>query len=255
MGNSSPLYNPNQRRAANYVPGPATLQQMAETVIAHHTFSLGGLDQRLRTSVTASPVFSAVLTSVIGTTMQDTLALNLRLYPADLAERDLASWERPVMTAEAFIAQLVQNTGRPVEGPVDRYTWINRGVTLLPRPAEDGTLLVDQIAYAGCQLDSSPERFGQGSEIDPMVALHPTKVKNKPPSFTTVKASMGRELWPALDLILPDHRRTVTLKDGRQKVKKHGTEPGTLVSARACSTSAGSPTAHREAETAKAHRG
>ena len=233
MGNSSPLFNPNQRRSVEYQPAPVPLAEVAALLVAHQTFSLGGLDKRLTTSVTGSPVFSAVLVSVVGETLLETLALNLRLYPADLAARDLPSWERAPLSAEVFVRQLAENTGRPVQGPVDRYSWINRGVTLLAEPGPDGTQVVDQIIYAGCQLDSSPERFGQGNEVDPMVALRPTKAAKSAPTFTTVKASPARALWPTLDLILPDHRTRVTFMHEKREITLTGQEPGTLVSARA----------------------
>lgn len=231
MGNTNPVFNPNQRGKAGFVPAPLSFGDAAGILIAHQTFASGGLDKRLLTSATSAPVFSAALVNAVGETLQETLALNLRLYPAELADRDTASWELPPISAEALIDQLIVNTGRPLQGPVDRYSFISRGVRLLAIPGPDGPV-VQHVAYAGCQLRQG-EGFGQGNEVDPMVTLRPTKVPKQAPGLTSFKASMDRTLWSQLDLILPDHLTKIVFTHDRQKIGVAGQEAGVMLSARA----------------------
>lgn len=145
-------------------------------------FTPGGLVKTFRDADKAGPLVNTAATVALGSTLAQTLCLNLHPPSRKLAAEDLPAWEQPPLT----VAQL---KGTPVlaTGPNDRYTRQTRAVLFIQEPDA-------QIRWM---------HFGAGyalgddeNELDPMTTYRQGSVNLVKLTFSDARA-LWRDL-PAL---------------------------------------------------------
>jgi CRISPR system Cascade subunit CasA len=100
----------------------------ARILLAHLQFTPGGLVRALRTSGSAGPATSMLLSMPLGRDLGETLALSLLPQTAAEFAVDLPAWEAPAPE----IAQLKAGLPTVPQGPAARYTWLSRAILYLP---------------------------------------------------------------------------------------------------------------------------
>jgi CRISPR system Cascade subunit CasA len=118
-------------------------------LLAHLQFAPGGLVQALRTSATRGAACSLLCVMAQGTSLHQTLALNLLPQGTGEYEKDLPSWEQDSPTVE----DLRSGQGVVCAGPAQRYTFLSRAV-LLGEPTAD-RVSISRYA-AGLVMAASP---------------------------------------------------------------------------------------------------
>jgi CRISPR system Cascade subunit CasA len=129
-------------------PTPLDFASAARVLVAHLQFTPGGLVKALRTSGTAGPGASLLLSMPLGRNLAETLALCLIPQTAAEFAGDLPAWEAPA----PGIGMLKAGAQVVPPGPAARYTWLSRAVLYLP---DHGT--VSRALFAeGIALAAAP---------------------------------------------------------------------------------------------------
>lgn len=174
-------------------PPHADPAEAARALLAHQTFVLGGLLRILGvTSAPDAPAARAALVVPLGETLFETLTLNLEEYPRHLRATDLAIWERDPLT----VVQLRKRPSGSFLGPAQRYTWLSRGVHLVPEQ-HDGRIGVRWMAYGPGVTHSEGSVF----DPDPMSAYR----RSKQSGYFPLRFREGRGFWRDFLALLP-HR-------------------------------------------------
>ncbi|MBZ9751895.1 type I-E CRISPR-associated protein Cse1/CasA [Deinococcus sp. HMF7604] len=219
--NTTALFNVEARPGGSRSDA-LTPEEAALRLVEHQTFALGGLIKRFTTAARAAPIATAALFLAEGSTLHQTLCLNLVPYRQAMQDHDLPSWERPQQTVAGIRA--LYDPERPVaaRGYVSRYMWPSRSVLLLPEETPEG-LVVRTIGFgAGEPLEGLGE--GAGANVDPMVTL---RTGEQPFPY---KLRRDRLLWRDLTALLPDPAQTVKETKGKAKPFP-GRAPETLLHA------------------------
>lgn len=156
--------------------------EAARALVAFHLFAVGGLVTPLpgevqTRSANAGPLAKAAVALVRGSTLFQTLLLNLHRYdpddgaPGPARPDDCPAWEQDKPTTP---------TDRAPRGYLDYLTWQSRRIRLFPTTADGHVLVRRVIICKGFQL---PDDFARPS-VETMVAF----VKN-------VTASPGKDPW------------------------------------------------------------
>jgi CRISPR system Cascade subunit CasA len=164
-------------------PPPATPAEAALALLVHESFTPGGLIKQLGvTSGKAGPLAGAAVFLPQGSTLFETLLLNLCPYSA---EGDQPIWER-----EPYLRVDVEG-GRAramLSGRTRIYTWMSRAVRLVPK--DDGQ--VRFIAYGpGVRPIESPD-------LDPMLAYQKSDGQVSP-----YRLPLDRSFWRDFEALLP----------------------------------------------------
>ncbi|MDR7556564.1 MAG: type I-E CRISPR-associated protein Cse1/CasA [Armatimonadota bacterium] len=184
-------------------PPSASPVEAVVALLVHQAFAPGGLIKRLGvTSGPAAPVAGAALFIPQGTTLFETLLLNLVPYEP---EGDEPIWERdPYRTADVAggLARKI------LSGRTRTYTWLSRAVRLLPEV--DGT--VRFMGY-GPGVIHEP-----GPDLDPMCAYRRSDNGLQPYTL-----SVERAFWRDFEAILPAHatwRQPATVDHARRFLRQ-----------------------------------
>lgn len=129
-----------------------------------------------------SPVGGTALVLPFGSTLFETLCLNLVEYPEEECESDLPVWEMPVPTP----ASIAEQKDVPIAGLTHRYTWLSRVLTLIPEN-DNGQTVVRWVHYA----KGSKVAEGGKRPYDPMVAYR----KDEKRGLLPVGFRLGRGFW------------------------------------------------------------
>jgi CRISPR system Cascade subunit CasA len=163
-------------------PPPAlTPAQVARLIIAEQAFAVGG-GKSDTGNTTHAPLVSGASVLLRGTTLFETLWLNLTLYdrdqkPVGCDEDDAPVWELPPTEPHKEPSQ--------PRGYLDYLTWQSRTLRLHPETM-DGQVVVRHVSYAQGRRLETPAGF-----YDPMVAYSRSKEEGDRP----VRLSEGRDLW------------------------------------------------------------
>lgn len=165
-------------------PDPLPPARAARLLIANQATALSAGKSVFRHTAYA-PISTAVTLLVQGTTLRETLCLNLAHYTAAAHRRDRAAWEEDSPTVATLRdAELAH---RPPVGIVDRYTWQSRAIRLHPED-RGGEATVTWISYAsGMRCDDD------AAIPDPLVAYRrdpQDALRRYPLGFRE-----GRALW------------------------------------------------------------
>lgn len=224
--NTSPLFNvagrPGGERTDALSPAEA-----ARRLVEGQSFLLGGLIKRFTTSAKAAPVATLALTTAQGTTLHETLCLNLPVYAGQ--DSDRAVWERVPLSAQDMRDLYEDEYSEVPAGWADRYTWPSRSVLLVPGANDAGQVQVSSIGFAaGVPLDGPGE--GENRSLDPFVTLRPPADPKKPERFP-LKLRREQLLWRDLSALLGG--------SGEEQSGNH--PPGTLTFARDLLAAVGRP--------------
>ena len=184
-------------------PPSTPLAEAVRSLAAHQTFAPGGLIRRLGVgSCVAAPLTTAAAFIAEGKNLFETLTFALGVYRPD---GDRPFWEEPPLRAKdvSAAADGKPKTRRRLVGRTRVYTWMSRGVRLLP----DGDGMVRYIAYG-------PGVHPEGPDVpqdDPFLAL--TKDPRQG-SIGAVRLREDRAFWRDFTALFPG-------QDG-------GASPGTL---------------------------
>ena len=173
-------------------PEPLQPAQAARLLIANQAFALGGGRSAIDYTSTA-PLATAATIIVQGTSLLETLCLNLTLYTTQQFRQDRTPWERESLSVAGLKDKELAK--RPPTGIVDRYTWQTRATHLHPEE-RDGETTVTWISYA------SGVRCEDTAEIgDPLVAYR------RDPKDESRRYPRGfredRAFWRDFDTLLP----------------------------------------------------
>lgn len=178
-------------------PVPLDPAQAARLIIANQAFALGGGRSAIDYTSNA-PLATAVTILVQGTTLLETLCLNLAPYTARQFASDRAAWERePLSVAVLRDKELSQ---RPPTGIVDRYTWQTRAIRLHPEE-HNGETSIARISYASGLRGDDPAEIS-----DPLVAYR-RDPKDAARRYPLGFFRDGRSLWREFDALLPSSER------------------------------------------------
>jgi CRISPR system Cascade subunit CasA len=168
-------------------PQPITPAVTAAALVAHQSFTTGGLIKKLGvTSGKAGPLAGAAVFLPQGGTLFETLLLNLA--PPYRPDDDLPIWEREPYRTPDIEGGRAKETLR---GRTRVYTWMSRAVRL--RPKADGMVRV--MAYGP---GVSPR---EGPELDPMCAY-----QRKAGTAVPYRLRKDRAFWRDFEAILPGDR-------------------------------------------------
>jgi len=142
-GNTSALFNPQNRTWADEVAVPISPGSAARMLIAHHQYALGGLIKRITTSSQAAITASSACFIVEGERLLDTLLLNSFPQASDEYEADKALWELPPFRRQEIEAQNIMSP----RGVVNTWTWLSRAVLFIPEEV-NGSTRVRYMFYA-----------------------------------------------------------------------------------------------------------
>jgi CRISPR system Cascade subunit CasA len=172
-------------------PPAATPAEAAQALVVHQTFVLGGLLRIMGvSSAPGAPVARAALVLPLGETLFETLAINLIEYPNQFHGIDQPIWEREPLRAAELGRQPAENP----RGPAHRYTWLSRGVRLMPEESA-GQSVVRWIAYGpGVEYLT-----GDVFDPDPMCAYRRTERFG----YLQVGFREGRGFWRDFPALLP----------------------------------------------------
>lgn len=120
----------------------------ARILVAHLQFTPGGLVKALRTSGTAGPGASLLISMPLGRNLHETLALCLVPQTAAEFASDLPAWE----ASSPSVAELRSGKQVVPSGPAARYTWLSRAILFIPR--EEG--LSSALYAEGVPMAASP---------------------------------------------------------------------------------------------------
>ena len=187
--NTNVLYRPElrtKRSTEGSTEGSIPSARAAVELVAHQAFALGGLIKRFVTSAKGSPVATAALTVVQGTSLRETLCLNLVTYSERHRAKDQPIWEAPALT----VAGLEKGMSKVIVGLTSSYVWPARSVLL--NQSENGE--VESMFYA-----AGPSPKGE-RYLDPMVTL----TKNSKGESYPLAFREDRALWRDLPSFVPD---------------------------------------------------
>ncbi|MGW3327552.1 type I-E CRISPR-associated protein Cse2/CasB [Streptomyces virginiae] len=88
---------------------------------------------------------------VIGSSLADTLRLNIAPVARSAAGRFNFSWADPRPDRRVFTGPST-GRGRPVAGPADLHSWLGRSVALAPVRRADGEVVVDRVLVGAGEL-------------------------------------------------------------------------------------------------------
>ncbi len=182
-------------------PPLASYAEAARALLVHEAFQPGGLIQRLGVnSGKAGPLSAAAVFVLQGTTLFETLTLNLVPYEPD---GDAAIWEiEPVRASQVAGSSLRW----PLSGTARVYTWISRGTKLL----DDGNGVL-WLGY-GPGIEPLPSRF-----LDSLVAYTVDREGEPQP----VRLSLAKSFWRDFAALLPS-------ADGRTPPRVLESGPGMI---------------------------
>lgn len=127
-----------------------------------------------------------------GSTLFETLLLNVPIRPDGLDDGDRPQWRGPI--ADSTWSE------RPVRGLLDLLTWQSRRVRLFPEETEGGPVVRRVIVAAG-------DRHPPALDIEPHTAWAVTsKPKAGQPSRRPQRLRSGRASWRGLDGLISIHR-------------------------------------------------
>lgn len=160
--------SPNNSELFAHRPGGDVLAlspaQAARCLIATHAYAPGGLvgfekGQPETRSADAGPLARGALNIVKGSTLRQTLVLNMIRYdpahgePFSLAsDEDVPAWERP---------DSAQPMDRTPTGYLDLLTWQSRRIHLQPMSDDDQTVVRRAVLMKGYQFPTGYERHGK----------------------------------------------------------------------------------------------
>ncbi|XOB98226.1 type I-E CRISPR-associated protein Cse1/CasA [Deinococcota bacterium DY0809b] len=200
-GNNPTLFS----HASDDTPPPASYAEAARALVAHQTFTPGGLLRRLGVgSAVAAPLATAAAFVATGKNLFDTLVFSLGVYTP---EHDRPVWEEePLRSHDIAAAKDGKPRARwPLAGRTRIYTWPSRGVRLLPEGE-----LVYFIAYG-------PGVHPQGSEPPPEDPLLALAVNPQKKTLSAVRLREDRAFWRDFTALFPK--------------PEHGSPPRTLETA------------------------
>jgi len=187
-------------------PPPISPAEAARSLALHQTFVAGGLIKKLGVeSCKAAPIASAAVFIAEGKNLFETLVYALGVY---LPDGDKPFWEEEPLKARDVAAA---EDGKPktrwrLVGRTRVYTWVSRGVRLLPE--EDGN--VRYIAYGPGVHPKGPEL----PQDDPFLALLKDPHQGR---LSAVRLREDRAFWRDFTSLFPEEGK--------------GTTPGTLQTA------------------------
>ncbi len=171
------------------VPDRASLTpaEAARYLVAHQAFAVGGLVSGVGREkyADAAPLCKAAVCLAKGTTLFQTLLLNLQAYdpdqgrPFEFRGEDRPAWERD---------RGPQPADRRPDGYVDLLTWQSRRVLLIPEVRSDGSVTVPSVVIMKGEQFPDDWELWQGETMVPF-----RKVKARP-SFP-LALSEERALW------------------------------------------------------------
>lgn len=187
-GNTSALFNPQNRAMAEDVVSPISPGSAARLLIAHQQYTLGGLIKRVTTSSQAASSASSACFIVEGERLLDTILLNSFSQVADVHVADLALWEMPPVQRVDIESQNI----RSPRGVVNTWTWLSRAILLVPEEG-DGHIQVRHMYYApGLPYASVPIK-------DPLTAYR----KLKDGSDMPLRVQIDKAIWRNCNTFLP----------------------------------------------------
>lgn len=166
-GNTRTLWD----RSLDDSPVPLPPAEQALLLVVHQQFTPGGLVRAIRTSATRAAANGLELVMPLGSSLMETLVLNVLPQSAEEHQLDLPCWERPLVG----VAALGGKPERVPAGPADRYTVPVRAVLLQS---------TTHLLYAPGEI------IGESPVADPMSAVVQAK-KGPIPLFLRE----GRALW------------------------------------------------------------
>lgn len=176
-GNNAALFD----HTTDNPPPALSPAQAAKIVIAEQAFAVGG-GKSDTGNTTHAPLVSGAIVLVRGSTLFETLWLNLTMFTnkdpiASLAD-DVPVWERTPSEPH-------KQPARP-RGYLDYLTWQSRTLRLHPEEV-DGHVVVRRVSYSqGRKLETSAGFF------DPMTAYFR---RDKKDEFTPIRFNEFRDLW------------------------------------------------------------
>ena len=183
-GNNATLFD----HSLDIQPKSVSPSEAARLLVTFQAFAVGGLltfevgqDPKIFKSADNAPLVKGAVTMVQGTTLFQTLLLNLHKYnrldaePFQLESDDAPVWER----SDETLAM-----DRYPKGYLDLLTWQSRRVRLIPEYNSSGDCIVKQVVIMkGNQFPSGYSLH----EREPMLAFRKVLKPNK-----------GQDPWPAL---------------------------------------------------------
>lgn len=195
---------------------------IARLLVQNQGFALGGRITGSADSQQGGPVMSKALFLPYGGNLLETLCLNLLPYPKENSDYDRAVWE---WQKEG----LDRTSGRNVPlGLADRYTWLSRGISIIPVPDDSENITVSIVGYGAGVARVEDENWG--TFIEPMAALISKKVEGKP-KLLPLGLSIEKLAWRDLQAILPEPQDNKYTDSSGKTIKVAGYMPLTIQNA------------------------
>jgi CRISPR system Cascade subunit CasA len=176
-GNNAALFD----HTADDAPPALTAAEAARVVIAEQAFAVGG-GKSDTGNTTHAPLVSGAVVLVRGTTLFETLWLNLTLYDGD--EKPVPCDGDDVPLWEQSQAQAHKEPAVP-HGYLDYLTWQSRTLRLHPEQV-DGQLIVRRVSYA------------QGRKLNPQTGFYDPMMgyrRDPKQGDRVIRLTENRDLW------------------------------------------------------------
>jgi len=190
-GNTSAISNPQKRLGAEGEPRPLAAAEAACLLVAHQQYALGGLIQRVITSIQSAKNAPSAAFVLEGVSLAHTLMLNTPHVTPMLHAVDVAWWERRPVTRADVDSQVVSS----YVGFVSAWTWPSRAILFVPIDGERWPVLQYMYYAPGVPMAEVDTTTGR----DPMSAYRTTKDGIVMP----LRISVDKAMWRNCHAFLP----------------------------------------------------